>query len=186
MELYNVVLFLHIMGAVVLVGVGFVAPLIMGGADRAGSIASWRDWIGVMQKVSKTAGMSAGLVFLSGLYMGLTGNHFSKAWLSVSLVLFFINGALAGGVLDKWLKRLMEQAEPVPDGPVPPALRAAQHEPKMQVVELLMLCNDFALVFLMTNKPGWTGAIATVVVSLAATAVLVARARSRRPAVAAA
>jgi uncharacterized membrane protein len=179
MSLYRVALFVHIIGAVVLVGTGFIAPLVLGGAGRAGTVASFRDWIGVMQKISKSAGISALLVFLSGLYMGLTESLFSQAWLVVSLVLFVINGGLASGVLDKWLGRLQEQAAGVAGGPVTPELRTALHEPRLQVVEKLMLGNDFVIVFLMTNKPGLTGALIAIGVGLAFTAALVARGRTR-------
>lgn len=188
MDLYHVLLFAHIIGAVILVGVGFVSPLIMGGARRSQTVSGFRDWVGVMQKISKTAGMSAGVVFLSGLYMGLSQHSFTAGWLAVSLVLFVINGSLAGGVLDKHLARVIEATGDAADGPVPVEAQELAHSPRMHGVEALMLGNDFAIVFLMTNKPGWAGALVTAAAGLAIAGGIIARARTRRdrtPAVAA-
>jgi hypothetical protein len=66
-------------------------------------VASYKDWIGVVTKASSTTGLCAGVVLISGLYMSITSHSFTAGWLAVSLALFVINGALAGGVLDKHL-----------------------------------------------------------------------------------
>lgn len=175
MSLYNVALFAHIIGAIILVGVGFIAPLIVGGATRAQSASSFVDWANVIIKASKAAGAAAVAVLISGLYMGLTAYSFTAGWLAVGLVLFVINGGLATGVLGKHWDSLLARAEEAGDGPVPAELRSAVVTPRLHAVESFMLASDLVILFLMTNKPGWTGSAAAVAVGLALTGVLIVR-----------
>ena len=188
MDLYHLVLFAHIIGAVVVVGSSFVSPLLMGGIRRAATVDRYRDWVDVMQKISRVTGMSAGVVFLSGLYMGLTAHSFSQGWLAVSLVLFVVNGILAGGMLSKHLEAMAEAAGDAPDGPVPQEAARLAASPRAHAIEGIAFGNDLAIVFLMTNKPGWTAALLVAAVGVAIGAAMIARAgRSHRatPAVAA-
>lgn len=180
MDLYHVALFAHILGAVVVVGSGFFLPFVTAGAARATSLDSFRDWANVVLRVSKGAGMSAAVILISGLYMGISGRLFNRGWLVVSLVLFVVNGALAGAVMDKHWKNVMARAQEAGDGAVPHDIRALTSTPRTHMVESYMLASDLAVVFLMTNKPGWTGSLVTVVVGLALTAALVARGRESR------
>lgn len=73
----------------------------------------------------------------------------------------------------------MERASEL-EGPVPAELRADADSPRMHTIEALLLGNDLAVVFLMTNKPGWTGTAAAVAGGLAVTAIVVARGTARR------
>lgn len=182
MDLYHLVLFTHIIGAVVVVGSSFISPLLMGGIRRAATVDRYRDWVDVMQKISRVTGMCAGVVFLSGLYMGLTAHSFAQGWLAVALVLFVVNGILAGGMLSKHLALMAEAAGDAPDGPVPPeaARLAASH--RAHTIEGIAFGNDLAIVFLMTNKPGWTGALLVAAAGLAIAGAIIARAaRTHRP-----
>jgi uncharacterized membrane protein len=188
MDLYHLALFAHIIGAIPVVGMGFVSPLILGGLRRSETVAQFREWGGVLQKMSKVTGMAAAVVFVSGLYMGLTQHSFAQGWLAVSLVLFIVNGVLAGGMLDKHLAKIMEATGDAESGPVPAEASGLATAPKIHTIEAVALGNDLAIVFLMTNKPGWSGALLVAAAGLAIAAGIVARhARSRRtaPAVAA-
>lgn len=184
MDLYRVALFGHILGAVVVVGSGFVLPLIAGGAARAVALSNFREWAAVVLKVSKAAAMSAVLILISGLYMSVAGEWFRQPWVSVSLVLFVINGGLAGGVIDKHWKTILARAQEAGDGPVPSDVRTLTGTPKTHVVESFMLANDLVVVFLMTNKPGLTGTLIAVALGLALTGALAARGSRRVPATA--
>ena len=175
MDLYHVALFGHIMGAILVVGSGFVFPVILGGVARATSVAAFRNWGDAVLKISQAAGVAAALVMISGIYMAIAADFFPQAWVVVSLVLFVVNGVLAGGVLSKHWKGVMEQAEAAGDGPVPEQLRAAAFAPKTQVIESLTLANDIAIVFLMTNKPGLTGTLVAMFAGFALAGALVAR-----------
>lgn len=179
MDLYHVILFAHILGAVIVVGSGFFLPPLVAGASRATSLSSFKEWGGVIQKMSKIAGPSAAVILLSGLYMGITTSRFDEGWLVVSLVLFVMNGALAGGLLSKHWNDVMVQAEEAGEGPVPAELRALTMSPRMHAIESVSFVNDIVIIFLMTNQPGWPGALIAVAVGAALTTGLVARGARR-------
>lgn len=183
MDLYHVILFAHIIGAIVVVGSGFFLPFVAAGAARATALTSFRDWTNVVLQVSKAAGGFAAVILVTGLYMGIRSGRFDEPWLAVSLVLFVLNGALAGGVLGKHWKNVMARAEEAGDGPVPEDIRALTHDAKMHTIESVTLASDLVIVFLMTTKPGWPGTAGSVVVGLVLAGALVARPRRQRQAV---
>lgn len=179
MDLYHVVLFAHVAGAVVLLSFGFVSPLLMRRIASTATVTSLREWVETTHRYTKMGVPAAVLVLLSGVYMTLNAFSFRQGWVVVSLVLFMIAGGIAGGVLDPHLAKLREAAEAAPEGPVPPELRALAAEPKPAALESLMAGFDIAILFMMTNKPGWAGAlIATAVGLLIGGALAARRARS--------
>lgn len=190
MDLYNVGLFFHIAGAAVLLSYGFVMPLLGRRIAKTATVTSLREWVDALYKYGKMGPPAAVLVLLSGLYMTMTGEgwSFSQGWIAVSLVLFVLAGGIAGGILDKHFGKVLETAQGTPEGPVPAELRAMATDRKVWNFESLMFGFDIAILFNMTNKPGWTGAlIATAVGLLIAGGIIARHARSHAasPAVAA-
>lgn len=183
MDLYHGVLFFHIMGAVILVSMGFIMPVMSGALHRTPTVAGMREWVTAMQKYTRLGPPAAVIVLLSGLYMAFDAFSFSDGWIVVSLVLFVMAGGIAGGVLEPHLKKLLAAAETAPDGPVPAELRTMASDPRAENFESLMLGFDLAIVFMMTNKPGWVGALVATAVGLAVAGALIAR-RSRATATA--
>ena len=178
MDLYHGVLFFHIMGAVILVSMGFIMPVMTGALHRTPTVAGMREWVTAMQKYTRLGPPAAIVVLLSGLFMTWDAYSFSDGWIVVSLVLFVMAGGIAGGILEPHLKKVLGAAEATPDGPVPAELRAVAADSRAENFESLMLGFDFAIVFMMTNKPGWTGALIAMAVGLAIAGALIAR-RSR-------
>lgn len=188
MELFNVVLFVHIAGAAVILSYGFVMPLLGRRLANTTSVASMREWADAIHKYGKMGPPAAVTVLLSGIYMTLNAYSFSQGWITVSLVLFVVAGGIAGAILDPHIAKVLEQAEKTPDGPVPPELRAMATDPKSANFESVMLGFDVAILFMMTNKPGWIGALIATAVGLLIAGALIARssrARSASSAVAA-
>lgn len=181
MDLYNVVLFGHVLGAIVLVSFGFVMPLMVRRTLKTPTVGGLREWSDAIHKYGKLGPPAAILVLLSGIYMTLTEFSFQQAWVAVSLVLFLLSGAIAGGILDKHWAKVVEAAEAAPDGPVPADLRAMVAEPKAMNFESILLGLDLSIVFMMTNKPGLVGAlIATAVGQVIAGALIMRAARARQ------
>jgi hypothetical protein len=88
------------------------------------------------------------------------------------------------GGLDKIAKRLIAAAEAAPDGAIPPALDAQRRDPRAATIESYLLGIDLAIVFLMTNKPGFVGAGVAIAAALAFGAAVSARERRHAPATA--
>lgn len=165
MTLYSAVVFVHVVSAIVLVGSTFFAPFIGAGLRRTPTVQGVREWSTVFQRIGKFAGKSAPITFLAGLYLAFAGDWWGSGWLEVSLTLFVLSGVGALGVLDPAAGRLVEAAQVAPDGPVTAELETLRHDRRMATVESFLLPGDLAIVFLMTNKPGFVGALATAAVA---------------------
>ena len=53
MDLYHGVLFFHVLGAVILVSMGFVMPVLTAALHRTPTVAGVREWAGAMQKYTR-------------------------------------------------------------------------------------------------------------------------------------
>lgn len=187
MDLYHIALYAHILGAVVIVGMGFFMPILMRGLRRTPTVTGLREWADAIHRVAALGNPAAALVLITGLYMAWSRFSFADGWLAVSLVLFLIAGGIAGGVLDPQIKALIAAADAAPEGPVPDDLRAVAAAPKMHNFEAVLFGLDLAIVFLMTNKPPLAASLMVAAAGLAVGAlrITVSHRRSASPAVAA-
>lgn len=179
MDLYNVALFVHVLGAIVLVGMGFFMPILMGALQRTPTVTGVREWAKVLHAVAKLGNPAAVLTLLTGLFMTWQEWSFAEGWIIVSLVLFVIAGGIAGGVLDPELKKLQTAAAEAPDGPVTKDLRDMAKVPRIHTFESLLFGVDLAIVFLMTNKPGLVGALIATLIGVGFGAARIAMASRR-------
>lgn len=172
---YSIVVFVHVLAAIVLVGSSLFGPVLGLAIRRSARVESLREWAGYFQRVVKLTGPAAGVTLASGLYLGFAGSWWGSGWVEVSLGLFVLAGVGAIGVLDPTAKRLVAAAEDAEPGPVPPELDRVRHDRRTAVVESMMLSTDLAILFLMTNKPGLAGSLAVVGVAWTLGGVLAVR-----------
>jgi hypothetical protein len=177
MSEYSVVVFVHVVGAIVLVGATLFAPLIGNWLRRAPTVESLREWAGYRLLTGQVVGGAAVVVLTSGVYLAFRGGWWGSGWLEVSLALFAFAGYLALGVLDPAAKRLVASANQTPDGPVDSALDAQRRSPRSMTADSMLVGTDLTIVFLMTNKPSFVGAGVAVVVGLGIGTALAARER---------
>lgn len=177
MDLYRVALFAHVVGAILLVGGGFLLPALSARLRRTPNVEGVRDWSSLALQVTRVSAISAAVIFASGLYMALTEWSFRQGWLAVALALFAISGAMFGAKIEPAFKSIKALADAAPDGPVPPELRAATMSSALLVVDAFLVSNDVVIVFLMTNKPNLGVALAVTAVGVAVAAARVARHR---------
>jgi uncharacterized membrane protein len=174
---YDVVLFFHVVGAIGLVGSSLVAPLLAMAVRRSASVASLREWAAFAKRLSQAVGPFAGLTLVTGLVLGFWGGWWGSGWLEVSLALFVVAGIVATTILDPWARRLVDASETAPDGPVTLELDRVRRDPRATVAEPVLLGIDLAIVFLMTAKPGFLGALLTAAVGVATGASFAVRER---------
>lgn len=168
MDLYHIVLFVHVLTAIVVVGGSFSLDFMSVMARRSRTVDTMRSWLHAMGIGSKLIARSAGLTLVAALYLAFDGSWWGDAWLLVSLVLFLTAGALAGTVMDKGIAQMTETAEGFPEGPMTPDLGRQLGRPAMALAGPTMIGIDVAIVFLMTNKPGTGGALTAAAVCVAA------------------
>lgn len=166
MELYNVVLFVHILAAIVVIGGSFAMEFGGARAKQARTVDSLLSWLRALAVGSKAIGMAAAVTLAAGIYLAFAGSWWGAGWLTVSLIIFLVSGALAGTVMDKSLARMVEIAEGFDDGPMTPDLGRQLVQPSMALLGPVMLGMDLALVFLMTNKPGYAGSLLVAAVTI--------------------
>ena len=165
MTLFSIMLFIHILGVVSLFG-GIIV-LQQAGA-RLRTATTWpeaRPWLSMLRSTRGMFGSGSGMLLVTGLYMTHAQWTFATPWVSVAIatvLLLMIAGPLVTGPAFARIGR----AGAGQDGPIAPAVRAQIASPALWGPATAMNGAAVAMVWLMTNKPGWTGSI-TIAVTLA-------------------
>jgi hypothetical protein len=167
MTLYGVALFIHVVFGVLLVGGSAYAHVAVHLMPRATTVDGARSHVRFLAIVSKSGMPIALVVLIPGIYMAFTGDHWGVGWPGVSLVLFALLGAAAGAIIDPAVAGIQATLDAAPDGPVTPDLAATLANPRLTLVSWMMAGGDLAILFLMTNKPGWTGSVVAGLAGLA-------------------
>lgn len=166
MTLYGFVLFIHVVFAIMLVGGSAFAHVTVVLARRARTVDGLRSHVAWLHALGKSAGPLAMGVLAAGLYLAFAGDLWGSGWPVVSLVLFALAGATAMGVIDPRVTSYLDLLEDEADGPVTPQLRASLGDRTLTLAAWTLTGTDLAIVFLMTNKPGWGGSLAVAAVGV--------------------
>jgi hypothetical protein len=159
MTLFQVFLFLHVLGAIIAFGPSFAMPVIgkMGGAEPQHSNFAVR----VSEQISKERIFPLAIVQgITGVALILTGNFdITKAlWLDVGIVLYLIAISFAMFVQTPNTLRLIEMTTmpaggPPPGAPAGPPPGVPEAVKKVQQGGMLLGLLIVAIVFLMVVKP---------------------------------
>lgn len=171
MTLYGSALFLHVVAAIGLVGSTVFIHATVVRARRTEDTDALGSLIALAHGFSRGANPLAIVVLAAGLYMAFAGEWWGAGWPVVSLVLFALAGVIASVVLDPWLRDLDARLTELDRGaPLPGEVRASLDTPKETVATWVVSGIDATIVALMTNKPGYAGAlvVAAVAITLAA------------------
>lgn len=166
--MYKFALFLHLCGVALLV---LSLSYSLGGffkaraAQTVGEIRSSLTFVPIMEK---TVGPAMLVLLATGLYMvGDLHWGWGTGWVDVAIAIFALMGYLGPVVEGKRIEAIRERAAEIPDGAVPADLDALRRDPVLTHVACFGALQVVAFLYLMTNKPGWGGAIAAVVVAAA-------------------
>lgn len=181
MELFNVVLFIHIACAILLVGGSLWVHVGHGVMHRARTVDGALTQARFIALFARAGGPLAAGTLLAGVYLAFAADRWDDGWLIVSLALFVFAGAAFGTTVSPGAARQVELLTSTPDGPLTPAVRAALHDRRYEAVMTVMAGADAAILFLMTNKPGLLASVGVAVIGLALGAV-VATTHGRRAA----
>ena len=172
MNYYGSVLFVHVVFAILLVSGGIYTHLAMTLAPRAPRVDGVRSHLLWMHIFVKATVPLAAVVVATGVYMAFAGRWWGTGWPAVSLVLFALGGAAATGVVDPRVARLRAALDTLPPGPVAPEMRVTLVDPTLRLAGSVLVSADLTIVLLMTNKPGWTGAVTAGLIGLTLGAVV--------------
>lgn len=165
MNLYTIMLFIHVSGAICLfIGFGIWLFGIVRVA-RASHVEQVRTLAGLMLMVRLVVPASALLVIAAGLTMALTAWGLQTGWIAVSLGSLAIIGPMGTWVIDPKVRAIAALAHTLPDGPLPAALAVRIHDSVLRLTMHMLIAMLFGIIFLMTIKPALTSAIGAMVVS---------------------
>lgn len=179
MNTYHYVLYVHLLSLFIGIGAGAVLLTCLFQLRAARTLEQAVPWGMVAGKVGKLFPVAILGLFGTGAYMTSDFWTWSTPWIDVAiavLVLLFVQGA---GVAERTAHKLQAAMRANGPGPLGPEAREMTVHPGLWVVEFSNVAMVFAVVWNMTQKPGWGGSIAAVLVAYAVgavTAVLIKRA----------
>jgi hypothetical protein len=167
MRPYSVVLFVHVLAAVVLVGHSLFAPFVHAAIRKATSPAALLGWLGLARDSARVNPLAALTLLATGVY--LAAGRWSEGWLQVASVLFVVSSALAIGVVKATGERLARlAAASLERGGLTDELEALRHSRRWTAAADALLANDLAALYLMVAQPGLVGSILATVAANAA------------------
>jgi hypothetical protein len=166
MHIYNIVLFLHVSGAIgYFVGMG-IWLFGFAALRRAQRVEQVRALTNLAGRLGPLFGISVLLILASGLYMAITAWSLRTGWIAVALISLIFIAPLGTAFIEPRRRDLALLAQEAPDGLLPQALQQRIHDPilgtALQTVTILLL----GIVFLMTTKPELIGSIIVMAVAL--------------------
>lgn len=167
MALYELALFLHVMGAIGLfMGVAIVLTA-MARMRRSESVAQVREWSGLADFSDKLMPVASLVLLLTGIYMASDVGVWGDGWVDISLLLLLAMMVLGPAVNARRLAAISRAAKEAPEGSVQGPLLARVLDPVLWTSVQTMSVVGVGIVFLMTVKPGMAGSLVTLVVTLA-------------------
>ena len=165
MNIYSIVLYLHIVGALLLfvaMGIEFMTVSRLRSAATAEQAREWLSVLGSMRVIGPVALVT---ILVPGLYMAATSAGW-QAWNILALVAMVVMAALGAASNAARMPAIGRSVGPL-RGQVPPEVRARLRDPIVWSSILIRIGIGLGIVLLMTLKPDVVGAI----VALAAFAV---------------
>lgn len=162
MNTYQVVVFVHVLAAVILMGGSIgAAPSIASMVRHATTIEDIRRALHHARRLAPISPVAAVALLASGLYLAEAGSWWRWGWVWVSVALWVMNLVLATGVVRPSLAHLTKLVEVATVDTISADIDAARRWRGRAVAEDLILAGDLAVLFMMIAKP--TGYVTPVV-----------------------
>jgi hypothetical protein len=163
MRLYDVVLFVHLLGVITLFIAFGILQRAGAQARRAETMEQLRLWLRFLGTTSNMFPVAFILILAAGLYMTADVWTFTTPWILVALIsvgIMFVTGTAVVG------RSLSALAASIGDGegPVTPEVRASVRQPRLWSTMSGLNAVALGVVWLMATKPGWLQSIAVVVI----------------------
>lgn len=163
MSIYQIALFLHVLGALGLfIGIGF-EWLCLSRINNTTSIERLKEWVNFLHSLKNIFSSSALVLLLSGIYMTVV-TWGGVAWIAVAfigLVFSSINGAVVSGKKIASLQKVINDSNSDLSGNV---LEQKQYQKLLSHFQLRSAIA-VSIIYMMTFKPELTGSVAAFVLA---------------------
>lgn len=167
MNTYHYVLYVHLLALFVGIGAGSVLFTCLFQLRAARTVEAAAPWGMVSSKVAKLFPVAILGLFFSGAYMTHKFWTWSTPWIVLGIAGLVVLTVQGGGIAEHTAKKLQAAMTANGPGPLGPEARRMTLHPGLWVVEFTNFGLVFGVVWNMTEKPGWGGSIAAVVVGYA-------------------
>lgn len=151
---YAAALFIHLAAAIVLVGGTLMAPFAAAAMRGAASTSELRRWLEFTGRVHRWTPASAFVLLASGVYLGAAG-WWTQGWFYVSIGAWVANSLLAILIVNASERAMRSAIEQAGEGPVHGEVERLRSSPRVSRVHWMMVANDFTILYVMVQKPGW-------------------------------
>lgn len=158
-DLFGVVLFLHISVAIVAFAMAGVMHTSLQAVARAGMVQEMRSWGRVMHRLEPLFPLMALLLLGLGIWLVHLGHgtddgfSFKDGWVVTAIVTLVAVEAMGGAVLAPRGKQFTTMIEHAPDGAVADDLHARAVDPAVWYAAHITTFAFLGVVFLMATKP---------------------------------
>ena len=170
MNIYSIVLYLHIVGALLLFVAMGIEFMTVSRLRSAGTAEQARDWLSVLGSMRVIGPVALVTILVPGLYMAATSAGW-QAWNILALLAMVVMAALGAASNAARMPAIGRSIGPL-RGQVPPEARARLRDPIVWSSILIRIGIGLGIVLLMTLKPDAFGAIVALVVFAVAGAAL--------------
>jgi hypothetical protein len=166
MNIYTIVLFLHIISAIgVCIGISVVL-LAVALFRRAERVEQVRSTLAFARIALPIVGVSMLLPLAAGFYLALSAWSLRTSWVGVTLVSLLLMIALGAGLIGPRMRAIGLATRESSEGLLPSQLSARIHDPVLFTVLLLQAVLLLGIVFLMTTKLALASSIIVMGVAL--------------------
>jgi uncharacterized membrane protein len=167
MSAYDLVVFVHVLAAVVLVGGGILAtPAVDAAIRRATTVSELRRWLTAARPLGLINPISSIALLGSGIYLASLGDWWSAPWVQIAVVFWMVNAVLANVVVNPSHRRVAQLTSAAEGDEIGPELDEVRRSPRPRAASDLMLASDLGILFLMVMKPsGYPSAALVLIVA---------------------
>lgn len=170
--IYNIVLFLHILGAVIMFMAIAILAVAMLSMLHAKDTAGIRLWSKLAVKIDALFPLSTLIILVPAFYLVFSTWGWGIAWINVSLAALLANSFLGPVINLRRLKGILSAAEADSQSTPSPELLSRVRDRVLWTSVSIMSMNIVGILFLMAVKLTLLGSLITMLVAIAAGFVL--------------